>query len=134
MPYNGRVFLLWRQLKQKLQIITNLNIMKNSEINNIQSHSRNTGLSAVLSNLKVGDYIAFQWNYGIFGKEIIVDNISCVEDEKVLVHFLYGYKSEGEWVEKSDIIAIGDMSANGKIKGWSGNFNILLPNHELLSK
>ena len=108
--------------------------MKNSEINNIQSHSRNTGLSAVLSNLKVGDYIAFQWNYGIFGKEIIVDNITCVEDEKVLVHFLYGYKSEGEWVEKSDIIAIGDMSANGKIKGWSGNFNILLPNHELLSK
>ena len=90
--------------------------------------------SAVLSNLKVGDYIAFQWNYGIFGKEIIVANISCVDDEKALVHFLYGYKSDGEWVKKSDIIAIGDMSANGKIKGWTGNFNILLPNHELLSK
>lgn len=91
-------------------------------------------LPAVLSNLKVGDYIAFQWNYGTFGKEIIVDNITCVEDEQVLVHFLYGYKSESEWVKKSDIIAIGDMSGNGKIKGWSGNFNILLPNHELLSK
>lgn len=45
--HNGRVFLLWRQLKQKLQIITKLNIMKNSETNNIQSHSINTVLSAV---------------------------------------------------------------------------------------
>ena len=108
--------------------------MKNSETKDIQSHSINTVLPAVLSNLKTGDYIAFQWDYGTFGKEIIVDNISCVDDEKVLVHFLYGYKSEGEWVKKSDIIAIGDMSANGKIKGWTGNFNILLPNHELLSK
>lgn len=85
---------------------------------------------SALSNLKIGDYIAFQWNYGTFGKEIIVDSITCIEDEQVLVHFLYGCKSESEWVKKSDIIAIGDISANGKIKGWSGNFNILLPNHE----
>ena len=126
--------MMWRQRRLKLLTKNKLNIMKNSEKKDIQSHSRNTVLSAVLSNLKAGDYIAFQWNYGFFGKEIIVDNITCVEDEKVLVHFLYGYKSEGEWVKKSDIIAIGDMSANGKIKGWTGNFNILLPNHELLSK
>ena len=108
--------------------------MKNSKTKNIQSHSRNTGLSAVLSNIKEGDYIAFQWNYGIFGKEIIVDNITCVDGDQVLVHFLYGYKSEAEWVKKSDIIAVGDMSAKGEIKGWSGKFNILLPEHELLSK
>ena len=108
--------------------------MKNSSTENFKHGIANPMLPAVLSNLKVGDYIAFQWNYGMFGKEIIVDNISYVDDEKVLVHFLYGYKSEGEWVKKSDIIAIGDMSANGKIKGWTGNFNILLPNHELLSK
>jgi len=108
--------------------------MTNTDKNDFNATIGNTVLSAVLSNLKAGDYIAFQWNYGIFGKVIIVDNITCVEDEQVLVHFLYGYKSEGEWVKKSDIIAIGDMSANGKIKGWSGNFNILLPNHELLSK
>ena len=48
--HNGRVFLLWRQLKQKLQRITNLNIMKNGEIKDIQSHSRNTGLSAVATH------------------------------------------------------------------------------------
>lgn len=44
---NGRVFLLWRQIKQKLQRITNLNIMKNSENKHIQSQNRNTVLSAV---------------------------------------------------------------------------------------
>lgn len=91
-------------------------------------------LPTVLSNLKQGDYIAFKWDYGIFGEEIIVDSITSIEDKQVLVHFLYGYKSEAEWIKKEDIIAIGDMSAKGKIKGWSGNFNILLPNHELLSK
>ena len=48
MADNGRVFLLWRQPKQKLQTITKLNIMKNSENKHIQSHSRNTVLSAVL--------------------------------------------------------------------------------------
>ena len=40
-------------------------------------------LPAVLSNLKAGDYIAFQWNYGTFGKEIIVDNINTMLGEFV---------------------------------------------------
>jgi len=86
-----------------------------------------------IAQLKQGDYIAFQWNYGIFGKEIIVNNITCIRGNDVLVHFLYGYKSEAEWVSKDKIIAIGDPSASGKIKGWSGNFNIILPEHELLA-
>ena len=108
--------------------------MENTDKNNFNATNGNTVLSAVLSNIKEGDCIAFQWNYGIFGKEIIVDNITCVDGDQVLVHFLYGYKSEAEWVKKSDIIAVGDMSAKGEIKGWSGKFNILLPEHELLSK
>jgi len=86
-----------------------------------------------LSNLSEGDYIAFQWDYGGLGKEIIVDSITSISENSVLVHFLYGYKSEAEWVNKKDIIAVGDMSATSKIKGWSGNFNILQPNHELLN-
>ena len=49
MAHNDKVFLLWRLLKQKLQRITNLNIMKNSETNNIQSHSINTVLGEVES-------------------------------------------------------------------------------------
>ena len=108
--------------------------MKGTLNNTESSNSTKPVLPAVLSNLKKGDYIAFQWDYGIFGKEIIVDSITCVEDDKVLVHFLYGHKSEAEWVKKSDIIAVGDKSCNGRIKGWTGFFDILLPNHELLSK
>ena len=65
--------------------------MKNIETRDIQSHSGNTVLSDVLSNIKEGDYIAFQLNYGIFGNEIIVDNITCVDGDQVLVHFLYGH-------------------------------------------
>lgn len=86
-----------------------------------------------LYNLEAGDYIAFQWNYGTLGKEIVVSNITLIDDEQVLAHFLIGYKSEAEWVNKKDIIAIGDNTfGTGKIKGWSGKFNILQPNHELL--
>jgi len=85
-----------------------------------------TELPPVLSNLKHGDYIAFEWEFGIFGKEVIVSSITSVTDEQVLVHFMCGLRSEAEWVKKQDIIAVGDMSAKGKLKGWSGNFNILL--------
>jgi hypothetical protein len=84
-----------------------------------------------IDNLCAGDFIAFEWNYGI-GKEIIVSNITSVDRNKVLTHFLYGYRSEAEWVNKKDIIAIGNPNGSGKIRGWSGKFDILLPDHELL--
>lgn len=85
-----------------------------------------------LASLKPGDYIAFVWKYGTFGEEIVVDNITEVYDNDVLVHFLYGYKSEAEFVKKEDIIAIGNPNGTGKIKGWTGNFDILKPDHPLL--
>jgi hypothetical protein len=85
-----------------------------------------------LSQLKEGDYIAFPFTYNGEQVEIIVDNITSVNDKEVLVHFLYGHHSLAEYIKKEDIIAIGDMNANGKIKGWSGKFNILKPNHDLL--
>lgn len=44
MEHNGKVFLLWRLLKPKLLTKTNIKIMKNIEIKDIQSHSRNTVL------------------------------------------------------------------------------------------
>lgn len=84
--------------------------------------------------LNVGNYVAFEWAHGVFGKEIIVDKITSVGDDDVLVHFLYGYKSEAEWVKKVDIIAIGDKNATGKINGYRGNFNILKPEHPLLNE
>lgn len=89
-------------------------------------------VNKILSNIKKGDYIAFEWKYGLFGSEIVVTNITEVYKNDVLVHFLYGYKSESEFVSKKDIIAIGDTKSDGKIKGWSGNFNIILKNHKLL--
>lgn len=82
----------------------------------------------MIKDLKIGDYIAFEWSYGVSGKEII----TMVKPDEVLVHFLYGYKSEAQWVKKKDIIAIGNPKGKGKIKGWTGKFNIVLPDHELL--
>lgn len=77
-----------------------------------------------VNELTTGDYIAFEWT-GYEGKEIIVTNISFVHDDEFIVHFLYGLKSESAVVKKSDVLAIGDNNATGKIKGWSGNYNIL---------
>lgn len=96
----------------------------------------NTSLSNInsLNTLKKGDYIAFGFNYnGGEPNEIIVDNITSIEKSgRVLVHFLYGHRSLAKHISKSDIIAIGNHKANGKIKGWSGNYEILKPDHPLL--
>lgn len=87
-----------------------------------------------IDDLTVGDYIAFQFDYGSFGKEIVVDKITSIDKDQFLVHFLNGYKSESVYVDKDKVIAIGDHQSSGKIKGWSGTYNILLPDHELLNK
>lgn len=81
-----------------------------------------------LKSLKYGDYIAFGFNYnGGEPKEIIVTNITSVYDDKVLVHFLYGGRSIGEFIKKNEILAIGNHKCTGKIKGWRGGFDILKP-------
>lgn len=83
--------------------------------------------------VKAGDYIAFGFNYnGGVPNEIIVDEVTLVMGDEALVHFMYGYKSMGEWIKKEDIIAIGNDKASGIIPGYSGRFNILIPNHPLL--
>lgn len=84
-----------------------------------------------IDELAKGDYIAFGFNYnGGEPNEIIVDNITEVYKnketvEQVLVHFAYGHHSLGEFVKREDILAIGDSQSKGKIKGWTGNYNIL---------
>ncbi len=84
--------------------------------------------------MKQGDYIAFGFNYnGGDPKEIIVDKITNVYDNDVLVHFLYGHHSLAEFIPKDKIIAIGNENGIGKIKGWGGSFDILKPNHPLLN-
>lgn len=86
-----------------------------------------------LDTLKEGDYIAFGFNYnGNESTEIMVDSVTIVEKNKILVYFLYGHHSLSEWVKRKDILAIGCSESIGKIKGWIGTFNIL--NKESISK
>ena len=74
-----------------------------------------------ISDLTKEDYIAFD-----FCDKIIVSNITEIYQDKVLVHFLDGYKSESEFVEKEKILAIGNNeTGEGRIKGWDGKYDIL---------
>lgn len=60
------------------------------------------------------------------GKNLIVAKPTLIEENQVLFHFSIGWKSEGEWVLKTDILAVGDRE-NGtvEVKGWSGKYWIL---------
>ncbi len=81
-------------------------------------------------NLEKGDYIAFGYNYyGGEPNEIIVANITYMNEGSVLCHFLSGHHSVGEFVNYNDILAVGykeinetDMPDTIGIKGWSGKF------------
>jgi hypothetical protein len=79
-----------------------------------------------VSDLKEGDFIAFGFNYhGGEPTEIQVTNITKVYEDRVLVHFLYGHHSLGEFIKNEDIIAIGNPEGETKIKGWTGKFDLL---------
>lgn len=84
-------------------------------------------MNDIISNLKNGDSIAFGFDYnGGEPKEIIVAQITEVYEKDVLVHFLYGHHSLGEFVKKENIIAKGDTNGVTKIKGWSGKYHLLI--------
>lgn len=90
-----------------------------------------------IEDLTEGDYIAFGFNYnGGEPNEIIVDNLTKIYENEVLVHFLYGHHSLSEFVKKEDILAIGNSGAKGIIPGWSGTYYILNPKKikEILDK
>lgn len=88
-----------------------------------------------IEDLKPGDYVAFGFTYnGSSPDQIIVDNITFIYTDSVLVHFVYGYKSLSETVKKTDIIAIENPDGKSKIEGWSGHFDILQPDNELLKE
>lgn len=94
----------------------------------------NEQLNQLLEKLKPNHFIAFGFNYnGGTPNEIIVAPITSIERETVLVHFSYGHHSLGEFVRKEDIIAIADAMADDKIKGWTGKYRILKPDHPLLN-
>lgn len=84
------------------------------------------------------DAIAFLFSYYADEKPSIeMADITLVdyETKQVLVHFLYGYKSMGEWIKFEDIVAIlpkrgmnlQDPSLTEfKIRGWSGYYRKVL--------
>ena len=80
-----------------------------------------------ISELAKGDYIAFGFNYnGGEPNEIIVNEIDEIYQGKFLTEFLYGYRSLSEFVEKENVLAIGNNeTGEGKIKGWGGKYDIL---------
>lgn len=59
-------------------------------------------------------------------KHVIVAKPTLIEEDKILFHFSLGWKSEGEWVRKSDILAVGDMESGiVEVLGWGGRYLIL---------
>ncbi|MEI6378786.1 MAG: hypothetical protein WCO55_03935 [Candidatus Falkowbacteria bacterium] len=69
----------------------------------------------------------FGFNYnGGAPTDVIVETPSLINDTQILFHFLHGHHSLGEFINKSDIIAVGD-DKNGTVgvKGWSGKYVIL---------
>lgn len=84
------------------------------------------------------DGIAFLFSYYAGeAPSIEMADISHIDHEtkQVLVHFLYGYKSMGEWIKFEDIVALlpkrgSDLSdpslTSFKIKGWSGYYRKIL--------
>lgn len=85
-----------------------------------------------VSDLIEGSYIAFGFNYhGGAPDTIIVTNITKVYKDRVLVHFLYGHHSLGEFIKNEDIIAIGNPEGETKIRGWGGKYDLMENNKEL---
>lgn len=83
-------------------------------------------IQRALNNIERGDYIAFF--HPLDG--LIVDTVTMVNEEcRILVHYICGYKSEAEWVEPEDVLAVGDYD-NGvqmQIGDLSGPFIVLKP-------
>lgn len=88
-----------------------------------------------IENLKVGDYIAFGFDYnGGEPKSIEVSNITSISDYGILVHFIYGHHSLAEYVKKENIIAIGNPEGKSKIHGWNGSFDVVNKKHKLIKE
>lgn len=85
-------------------------------------------------NFSTQEHYMFWWPHGCLGKPTtIVEKPTSIYSDKILFHFLYGYKSESEFVKKEEIIAVGDNEKGTvEVKGWSGKYRIL--NQQLFNK
>lgn len=87
---------------------------------------------AILDNLQPGQgksYIAFKYPFGTFNEPtLVISDISFINNDVCMCHFLMGYKSECYEIEKEDVIAVGDVEQGDvKFRGWSGKLLVLRP-------
>ena len=66
-------------------------------------------------------HLVFEVNYGNELMTIVGQPTEKIND-KLLFHFLVGYKSEAEWIAPEKIKGIGYPSGSDKISGWSSNY------------
>ena len=86
-----------------------------------------------LENIEKTDHIAFVFSYNGEEESIIVSNITSISsDGSYLVHFMDGHNSLGEHVKKENILAIGNLDSNIRIKGWGGRYDIIQEDHPLI--
>ncbi|RJQ29123.1 hypothetical protein C4565_02565 [Candidatus Parcubacteria bacterium] len=72
------------------------------------------------------NYYMFGFNYnGGTPDEVIVEKPTSIDEEKILFHFLHGYKSVGEYINKEDIVAVGEEDGAFEVAGWTGRYTIL---------
>lgn len=57
--------------------------------------------------------------------EVVVAKPTLVNDTEILFHFSIGWKSEGEFINKSDILGVGSEYGTTEIRGWSGKYRII---------
>ncbi|MBG9693196.1 hypothetical protein ACOMCU_01380 [Lysinibacillus sp. UGB7] len=87
------------------------------------------------NQIKINDEVIFRikpYYYGALG-EYHDGIVTAIYENGVLVHYLYGYKSESDIVKWGDIMIVGDKE-NGeyfRICGYSGRGRIL--NKEILN-
>ena len=85
--------------------------------------------------VKIGDYIAFSYTKAGGGKDLVIEAIDAINPKYgYLSRFMYGYKSEAEYVKPDEVLAIGNMDAESGLKGSSGRFDLIKPDHPLIVK
>lgn len=77
-------------------------------------------------NLNKPQHYAFIFDFGPTGKCIEVEKPTFIDFEKryMTFHFMQGLRSDAATVSFDDIIGIGSVSSQHKIKGWSGSYII----------
>ena len=89
----------------------------------------------VKAEIKLNDDVIFRIKPYYHGalSEYHDGTVTAIYDHGVMIHYLYGYKSESDIVKWEDLMIVGDVNGEYfKISGYSGNGRIL--NREILNE